>query len=288
MYSFAEFAGRLVPVLLIGWFAAYFFVRGLGHGPRSRRLANLSLFCGCAALVLPEVTLGLSPATRPGLFLASGAARMLVGMVGAVLAIAGFVSRRDGGVGLTRPVVAAGVSLLAMLFGASLLMFASFGRPASPWVYSSPDGVFRLTLPSSEWVPAPTPGASGGVAFVRSFPRMQAKVLHVKRDQTEADFEHAAEAFRQQIETIPALRGHAEFRHGTNASGNSYRYWTGTDSSRDGQPVFVAYSVTWYESKRNVIEVLFEGLPTMRSEAGKAAEMGTIEKSAETICLSVE
>jgi hypothetical protein len=60
------------------------------------------------------------------------------------------------------------------------------------------------------------------------------------------------------------------------------------DSGAEGKPVFVAYSVTWCAGKRMVIEVLFEGLPMMQSQTGKAAEIDAIEKAAETICLSVE
>jgi hypothetical protein len=60
------------------------------------------------------------------------------------------------------------------------------------------------------------------------------------------------------------------------------------DSSPDGKPVFVAYSVTWCPRQQMLIEVLFEGLPAMLSQAGKAAEKDAIEKAAETICLSVE
>jgi hypothetical protein len=60
------------------------------------------------------------------------------------------------------------------------------------------------------------------------------------------------------------------------------------DSSPEGKPVFVAFSVTWCSRKQMVIEVIFEGLPKMLSQTGKAAEMEAIEKAAETICLSVE
>ena len=57
---------------------------------------------------------------------------------------------------------------------------------------------------------------------------------------------------------------------------------------RDKALVYVASCVTLCQSRQIVIEVYFEGLPTMHSEAGKAAEMEAIQKAAEAICLSVE
>ena len=117
---------------------------------------------------------------------------------------------------------------------------------------------------------------------------MQAAVQTVTRQQTEADFARAATALHDRLESNPQLRGQAAVREGTNAAGNRYHYFTGMDSSRDGKPVFVAYSVTWCPHKQMVIEVLVEGLPGMYSEAGKAAEMNTFQISAETICLSVD
>jgi hypothetical protein len=284
----AELLGRLVAVLLFACPAFYFLIRGLGNGPRSRRLANLSLFCGLLAFVMPETALGLIPADSSGLFLASGAVRVLVGFVGIALAVAALVARSDGGVGVARPVTGAGFSLLHMLAGGGLLLFGFFAQPSTPWVYQSPDGAFRVTLPSPQWKQSPTTGGVGVVAFVRLVPRMQASVLTVKRDQTQADFGRAAEAVRARVESNPQQRGQATFREGTNAAGNRYRYCTLMESGSGGQPVFVAHSVTWCPSKKMVIEVLFEGLPTMRSQTGRAAEMESIERSAETICLSVE
>jgi hypothetical protein len=288
MDNSAELAGRLVAVLLFACPAVYFLARGLGGGPRSRRLANLALFCGLTAFVMPEMALGLSPANHSGVFLASGAVRVVLGFVGIVLAVVALVTRRDGGVGVARPITGAGFSLLHVMAGAALLLFGSFSQPSTPWVYQSPDGTYRLTLPSPQWKQSPTTRGMGVVAFVRPVPRMQASILTVKRDQTEADFGRAAEAFRTRVESNPQLRGQAKFRAGTNAAGHRYHYCAGMDSSPEGKPVFVAYSVTWCSRKQMVIEVIFEGLPTMRSETGKAAEMEAIQKAAEAICLSVE
>jgi hypothetical protein len=183
----AELVGRLSAVMLFACPAVYFLVRGLGSGPRSRRLANLALFCGLTAFVMPEVALGLSPTDRSGLFLVSGGVRVLLGLVGIALAVAALVARRNGDVGVARPVTGACFSLLHLLAGAGLLLYGLLGRPATPWVYESPAGAFRLTLPSRQWKKSPTTGGVGVVAFVRPVPRMQASVLTVKREQTEAD-----------------------------------------------------------------------------------------------------
>src|SRR4051794_18776542 len=106
MDNLAELVGRLVAVVLFALPAVYFLVRGLVGGSRSRRWANLSLFCGLTAFVMPEIVLGLSPAERPGLFLASGVARVLLAAVGIALAVAAVVARR-GGVGVARPLTGA-------------------------------------------------------------------------------------------------------------------------------------------------------------------------------------
>lgn len=289
MENSAELVGRLVAVLLFACPAVYFLVRGLGSGPRSRCLANLALFCGLTTFVMPEIAIGLSPVDRSGLFLASGAVRVLLGFVGIVLAVAALLTRRDGGVGVIRPVLGAGFSLLHGFIGTGLMLFSSIAQPSTPWVYQSPDGSYRLTLPSPQWKQSPSTGGGPVVAFVRPVrPRMQAAVQTVKPQQTEADFERAADAIRVRLEGNPQLRGQAKFREGANPAGHRYHYFTVMDSSPEGKPVFVAYSVTWCSHKQMVIEVIFEGLPTMLSQVGKAAEREAIEKAAETICLSVE
>jgi hypothetical protein len=253
MDNAAEQAGRLVAVVLFACPAVYFLLRGLGSGPRSRRLANLALFCGLTAFVMPEVALGLSPADHSGLFLASGGVRVLLGLVGIALAVAALVTRRAGDVGVARPVTGVSFSLLYLLAGAGLLLYGLLGRPATPWVYESPAGAYRLTLPSRQWKKSPTTGGVGVVAFVRPVPRMQASVLTVKREQSKANFERAAEAFRKRVESNPQQRSQARFREGTNAAGNPYHYCTLMESTPDGKPVFVAHSVTWCPDKQMVV-----------------------------------
>jgi hypothetical protein len=200
----AELVGRVVGVLLLAYRAMYFLVRGLGGGPRSRRLANIALFCGLGAFVMPEAALSLSPTKWSGVFLASGAVHVALGFIGVALAVAALVTRHEGDVGVARPVMGAGFSLLHMMAGAGFLLFtSSFLQPLTRWAYQSPDGTYRLTLPSPQWKQSRTTGGVGVVAFVRPVPRMQAGILTVKRDQTEADFRRAAEALRTRVEGNP-------------------------------------------------------------------------------------
>ena len=280
-----ELVGRLIAVLLFALPAVYFLDRGLRDGPRSRRLANLALFCGLASFILPEIALGWSPANWPTFFFASACLRVLLGFAGVALAAAALVGRRNGTVGVARPILGAGFSLMHVVVGWGLFMFISFTQPSVPWVYQSPDNAFRLNLPSAQWKQAES---TRGLAFTCPIPRMQAAVLALERNQTEADFGRAVEAFRARVAASSQLRSQAKFRQGTNAAGNHYHYFTGMDSSPDGKPVFVACSVTWCPRKQIVIEVLFEGMPRMFSQTGKAAEMKAFESSAETICLSVD
>src|SRR6516225_9322383 len=114
----AEMVGGLFGVFMLGCPAFYFLIRGRAAGPRSRRLANLALFCGLSFLFMPEFILGPRAADRSALFLASGLIRVAFGLVGLLLTFTAFRARRDGGVDLARPIIAAGFSLWHMVFGA--------------------------------------------------------------------------------------------------------------------------------------------------------------------------
>jgi hypothetical protein len=288
MDSPAYFIGRLLAVLLFASPALYFLRQGLKLGPRSLKLANFALFCGLATFVAPEVALGLTTVGQPDLSLAAGIVRSLLGLIGIVLALLAFSSISDGGVSWARPATAVCFCLIHLMVGAGLLASSWFmSHAGTPWVYESPDGDYRLTMPSQHWKQAPTTEGSADVAFVRSGPQMQAAVK-VMRQQTQDDFAWAPDRFQDKWVTHPQLRGQAKFREGINAANNSYRYCTAMDSSPDGKPVFVAHVFVWCPAKQLVIEVIVEGLPSMLSKTGQAAEMAIFEKSAETICLSVE
>ena len=106
-----EMLGGPFYMSLFACVALYFVARGLAIAPRSRQLANLALFCGLTLFFMPEFILGPTTADRSALLLASGVIRLLIGLIGLLLALMAFVNRRDGGVGLARPMIAAGVSL---------------------------------------------------------------------------------------------------------------------------------------------------------------------------------
>jgi hypothetical protein len=212
--------------------------------------------------------------------------RIFLGIAGIALAVAAFFARHDGGVGLARLFTAGGFGLLHVMFGGGLLMFSSFSFPTTPWQYQSPDG-FALTLPSTQWEYAPAQGDSRP-AFVCRRPHMQAIVQSVSRQQTEADFKQFAAEARDKMEQLTHDRSAARFLEGVNAAGNSYSYCAGVERAADGKTVFVAHSVVWCPSRKMVVSVLFEGVPRMLSNAGKAAETSAFNAAAEKICLSVE
>jgi hypothetical protein len=284
----AQLIGRLAAVVLFACLALYFLVRGLAPGPRSLRLANLALACGLTVFVLPEFALGLVPAEAPAVFLVSASVRVPVGIAGVVLAAKALGARGDGGAGAARPVAALALSVLHAAAGLGLLAFVSPAGTSSPWVYESPDGAFRLALPSGRWQKAPTGGDIGIVLFGRLGPHMQAVVRRVEREQTRDDFEEAAEAFRRVIAANPKRAALARFREEATAAGNLYSYCTLMDATPQGDPVFVAHVVAWSPAKRVLVEVVCEGVPAMLSRTGRAAELHTFEKDAEAICLSVE
>ena len=60
------------------------------------------------------------------------------------------------------------------------------------------------------------------------------------------------------------------------------------DADTEGGQVYIGHSFTWNPRTRVMVAILVEGPLRMRSEAGRAAELEAFEKSAATICLSVE
>jgi len=240
MDNLSEQIGRFLGLLLFAIPALFFLRKAFQPAPVSRRLADIALFCGLSALVLPELVLNLSASSQSTLLLASGIARLILALLGIVLAGVAFARRRDGGVGVGRPVVAAGFCLLHLVVGLGLATQGWMAQPGTPWVYQAPDGAFRLTVPSGHW--KQTTDADGNLTFVRVLPDMQARVK-VKRQQSQKDFVQAAAGFRAFVESEPQRRGRAMFQDGTTAAGNPYSYCTVMDSADDGRPVFVAHSV---------------------------------------------
>ncbi len=294
---------RLIVAGLFALLPVYFLVRALRSGPRSRRFANVALFCGLTAFVMPEITIGLGDGTRAATFVWSGGVRLVVGLIGLVLVVAALVARRDGGTGVVRPVIGLLFCLLHLAFAVGLMVTGNtlrYQTPGTPdvtgtptdsgsgWTYQPPRAAYRLTLPSADWKEAPPIGGQGEVSFFRSAPQMHSSVLTLMRDQTEADFTRAATAFREHVESSPTLLSRPSSRDGVNSAGNRYRYGTTMESGPQGRRLFLAYSVTWCEKKRLIVRAIFEGVCVMNSEAGRTAELEAMNAAAERILLSVE
>jgi hypothetical protein len=288
MENTPEHVGRLVALVLFACLALYFLVRGLSPARRSRRLANLALFCGLSVFVMPEAAFGLLSPERPGAYFVSGALRLVLALIGVVLAVLALASRRRDATAAGRPVTALAFCFLQGLAGGALLLYGWMASPSTPWVYQAPDGSFRLTLPSRQWKETAPPSGKGLVGFVCPLPHMQVGVVRVRRPAAKNDFREAAEAFLAYLEKNPKLRGTSKNREGSTPDGNAYAYVTLMDPSADGTPVFVAHSLVWSPTKEMLVELMFEGLPAMRSEVGRTTELAAFEKAAETICLSVE
>jgi hypothetical protein len=181
---------------------------------------------------------------------------------------------------------AAFLSALHAVLGTAALMYADVALPGTPQVYSSPDRAFQLMLPSRHWQPVER--ADSVAAFAHALPDMQARVRTLARDQSESDFDALAQLMIERIESFPRIKGMLDMEDGKTSSGCSYRYFSGMDQTHDGEPVYAAYSVIWNPRTKVLMEISFEGLPKMKSAAGKDAELRTIQESARTICLSAE
>jgi hypothetical protein len=215
------------------------------------------------------------------------------------LAVAAIWARRDGGAGMVRIVLGILFSVLHVGMGGALLLYGGIaqeseqiaeGEPDSEqWVYESPDGVFRLALPSRDW--REVGGTNwGAVAAFRHRPplALQAAVLRADRIQDKARFDAAVQAARKRVPNNPSHQNEAQFRDGTTAAGNPFSFGTLMDSGPSGEPVFVGYSAVWCPKRQVIVEVVVEGKHKMASETGRAVEKEAFEKAAEFICLSVD
>jgi len=278
---------HIFPVLLFAALAGYFLVKGLKERSRSRRFANLALFFGLTVLVQPELALGLPFANRTMVHLASGGLRVILGLVAITLAIAAYRTRQESEVGKKRIVFGAIIGLLSVLIGGLILLESSSALPTSPWPYQSPDGAYQLILPSSKWKQVPIPGGKWIASFARVTPRMNLLVLNVRQNQFESDWQQSIESFRARAENNPELCATAAFREGPTPGGNRYYYCAGMDPGTNGKRVFVVLSAIWSPREHTVVELLFEGLPSMLSESMRVVEMEAMREAAQRISLSV-
>jgi hypothetical protein len=282
----AEVGQKVGAQILLALPALFFLFRGVQKGLPSRKMANFGLACGLAALVMPERLFHWSVVDYPALCIFIGVTRVVLGIAGLLLVGTAFTRRADGGTGPFRLLAATVLSLLHLGVGTASLMYADIARPGSPQVYSSPDGAFQLTLSSSQWRQTREPECV--IAFQHDRPGMLVKVRTVTRDQQKSDFDALAQLMIERIESVPRIRGKLEMEDGRTPSGNYYRYFSGPDQIPGGGQVYAAYSVVWSPRTGVLVEISFEGRPTMQSAAGKEAEMQAVERAARQICLSVE
>jgi hypothetical protein len=274
----------------------YFLIRAFRSGPRSRRFANIALFCGLMTLVMPEITAGFGFGNRSAVFVGSGSLRVILGLLGVTLAVAAFLSRRDGGTGVARPVIGLLFSLLHVAFAVGLICFGTYTPPPSVtpdspntgWEYHPPHGDYRLTLPSADWKQVPPVGGVGEASFVKSFPRVFCTVWHPLPNKAATDLETSVEEFRAMTKQNPQLVAAPKEREGINPAGHRYFYCSTLEVGPQGQPVFTAFSITWFADKKALVKVAFEGVSVMNSRPGREAELLAMEQTAEAILLSVK
>jgi hypothetical protein len=289
-----QFLGRLIALLLGASLASYFVIRGINASSRSMRLANLALACGLFTFVLPERVFDLGD-SKGVVLLVSGVVHSVIGCAGVLLATTAIWARRDGGAGVARIVTAILLGLGHVGMAGALLLYGGVareseriaeGEPGSDaWVYESPDGAFRLSLPSRDWQQVGSKKKGMVAAFRKTPPLLlQAIVLRADRGQSKSGYDAAVTSQRQRA----ASEKEHKFRDGTNTVGNSYSYLTLMDSGPSGEKVFVGHCIVWCPSRQMIVEVIVEGMHKMTSETGRAVEKEAFDKAAEFICLSVE
>jgi len=254
---------------------------------RSQRLADFALVCGFSALVLPELLILKTTDYSPTLLLGSALVRALIAAAGIIFAVLAFVFRKDGGVGVGRPLAGGLICLVHLGIASVLLVFGSMGG-GTPWIYQSPDGLYQLTLPSQHWQHVPGKEGPDVVNFARNRPPQMHASVRVKRQQTQRDYSSAVERFKAQFANNVQQLGNPQFREGTGQAGRTYMYFTAVETSKEGKTVFVATAIWWCPDKKTLLFLIVESLPVMASQMGQAAEKDTFVKDAETICLSVQ
>jgi hypothetical protein len=279
-----ELVGAAIVVFGVLSALLYMLVRGLRSDSRSRRLATVGLFCGLAAFSEPELLLGSG--SWGAWLVVAAVIRIVIVAVGISCAFLA-LHTRSGGETRKRPIAAIGFNILHFVLALGLLTFATITRPAEPWIYRSPDGAFRLTLPSKTWRVIPT-GDRPGVAFGSKSPRMQALVSVKPEAKSEADFLREVARYTSVAEKNPRWREETKVHDGVNAGGLRYFFARSVEAHPGGQPIVVGYSVTWLRMRDSVVTVMFEGVQAMISQIGTHQEMEAIENAADTICSSVE
>jgi hypothetical protein len=248
-----------------------------------RTLARLGLLCGLVGW--PAIAI---------LFLGSSWSkadnRFAAGLVCAVAAGTGILLsglalyRRDSSVRWWTPTLAVLLCAGQIVIARSMIRSATVVWSTNPWTYRSPSDAFRLTLPS-EWVAVP----SDENRFHRPFPPMHVRIGKIESTPTEGDYEATVARFEAALTRDELLNGATQSSDGVNASGNRYHYTIARGTSDDGQPVFVAKSLTWLKRNGTSVPITFEGVQAeARSKLTTIYIAEMVEKSARGICLSVE
>ena len=278
--------------------ALYFFRKAATSRRRSSRLANWALVCGLTMFVVPEAFGGGGNISPTDLFSIGGTIRIAVGILGTALAIAAFRYRRDGGTGVARVVVGIVFNILHILSGASMLIYSDRLEADDSWNYESPDGLFRLKLPSHHWQPQPKTPEGATIEFVHDWPDQKATVRVYAGIDAEWKFARMVELYKVHIKEALNTLGRPGTEEGTNAAGNRYSYYSILNASRDEGAVFFGHSFIWLPAKKIVVEVVYQA-PLRKafvqlvtcgtfSDAERSIELESFRQTARAICLSVE
>lgn len=280
--------GKWFGFLVFALFPVLFLRDAIRAATTSLRLANLALFCGLAFFIFPEVLIGRQ---ERGPALAIAGVRILLGMAGLVLAIFALVVRgRDHGTGVARPIVGLVLAGMHGLIGCVFLMQPIFSTtqpdPRTAWTYIDPTHGFQVQLPSNRW--QQFTGDRGLVSFGHPRPKMLCSIIATRAGQSQADYEAAARASTAYVDSSPARKTSAKHREGVTPQGDPFTLSTCMDNGSSGSQVYVATVVHFCKKKGLVVQLVFEGQPTMMSQVGQETERSSFETAAEYILTSVQ
>jgi hypothetical protein len=288
MDNLPHLVGSLLPILIFGCLPAYFLDRAFRSGTRSELLANLALACGLSVVVIGELAFSAGESNWSLRMRIGGVIRASLALTGLALAIAAFFARKDGGVGVTRPILGGLFSTLH-LFVAGLMLLSTLALdPGTPWEFAAPDDAFHFTFPSTSWKQMPPAHGDRFVTFANRLRPMRLNIIAVGTNKTSEDLDKVVNRFREQITSKPQVYTEPNFSEGTNAAGHPYRFVTLIEPKSSGGSVFVAHCATLNVESGAMVELLLEGQMRMRSIAGKGLELDKMKKESEAICLSVK
>lgn len=274
-----------VPFLLLalGAFVPLFFVsRAVYFGPRSRRLGNVALACGLAALFLPELAT-FDPSADGQLIKIAAILRGILAAVGLVLVLVAVRFRHDGGVGILRPTFAITFCLLHGMLAFGLWGIGNYMAPSAPWTYTAPDESFQITLPNARWRVA-SPSADG-VALTSLLPPMRVSIK-AHHDSTRADYLLNQQKIADRVREEAAPGEKVTKAEGT--AGDRDLIWFTTQATDQGRIIYVSRGLVLNPTRRVLLEVHFEGHHRAKDEAGRTAEQQQFRDVAEQFFRSAQ